>query len=111
MRVKQIFLLFFSNSFFFVYRRSDLEGLCSNGTKTRHGEYRCCLRAVAGHEIWQWAGRFETFTKTNYWAYDACAGEVWTEAGFTLALFQGWVAGSEVLLEQVQLNLAFETSS
>ena len=33
-----------------------------------------------------------------------CAGEVWTEGGFTLALFQGWVVGSEVLLEQVQLN-------
>ena len=36
MRVKQIFLLFFRNSFFFVYRHSDLEGSCSNGTKTRH---------------------------------------------------------------------------
>jgi hypothetical protein len=36
MRVTQIFMLFFRNSFFFVYRHSDLEGLCSNGTKTRH---------------------------------------------------------------------------
>jgi hypothetical protein len=36
-----------------------------------------------------------------------CAGEVWTEDGFTLALFQGWVVGSEVLLEQVQLNFSF----
>ena len=36
MRVTQIFLLFFHNSFFFVYRHSDLEGSCSNGTKTRH---------------------------------------------------------------------------
>jgi len=36
-----------------------------------------------------------------------CAGEVWTEGGFTLALFQGWVLGSEVLLEQVQLNFNF----
>jgi hypothetical protein len=40
-----------SRLFFFLYRHSDLEVLCSNGTKTRHGEYRCCLRAVAGHEI------------------------------------------------------------
>jgi hypothetical protein len=32
----QIFLLFFCDSFFFVYGHSDLEGSCSNGTKTRH---------------------------------------------------------------------------
>jgi hypothetical protein len=51
MRVTQIFLLFFRNSFFLVYRHSDLEVSCSNGTKTRHAESRCCLRAVAGHEI------------------------------------------------------------
>jgi hypothetical protein len=31
-----IFLLFFLNSFFFVYRHSDLDGLCSNGTKIRY---------------------------------------------------------------------------
>jgi len=37
-----------------------------------------------------------------------CAGEVWTEGGFTLTLFQGWVMGSEVLLEQVQLNFNFQ---
>ena len=36
MRVTQIFLLFFRNSFIFAYRHSDLEGSCSNGTKTRH---------------------------------------------------------------------------
>jgi hypothetical protein len=35
-RVTQIFLLFFCNSFFFVYRHSDLEGSCLNGTKSRH---------------------------------------------------------------------------
>jgi len=92
--------------FFFVYWHPDLEVSCSNGTKTRHGESRCCLRAVAGHEIWHWAGRFETFTEGNCWAYDACAGEVWTESGFTLAFFQGWVVESEVLLEQVQLNFS-----
>jgi len=148
-----------SRFFFFVYRHSDLEVSCSNGTKTRDGESRCCLRAVAGHEIWHWVGRcetfhsfsslttgpkplpkralhivrsrassfkwehpllsvrssnsflrllpclpvtsippciFETFTERNCWAYDACAGEVWSEGGFTLALFQGWVVGSEV---------------
>jgi hypothetical protein len=65
------------------------------------------LRAVPGHEIWHWAARFETFTERNCWAYDACAGEVWTEGGFTLALFQGWSIGSEELLEQVQLNFSF----
>jgi hypothetical protein len=106
MRVTQIFLSFFCNSFFFVYRHSDLEGSCSNETITRHGESRCCLRAVAGHEMWHWAGRFETFTERNCWAYDACAEEVWTEGSFTLALFQGRGMGSEVLLEQVQLNLS-----
>jgi len=36
-----------------------------------------------------------------------CAGEVWTEGGFTLALFQGWGMGGEELLEQVQLNFSF----
>jgi len=36
MQVMQIFLLFFHNSFFFVYQHSDLEVSCSNGTKTRH---------------------------------------------------------------------------
>jgi len=36
MRVTQIFLLFFRNSFFFVYRHSVLEGSCSNWTKTMH---------------------------------------------------------------------------
>jgi hypothetical protein len=107
MRVTQIFLLFFRNSYFFAYRHSDLEVLSSNATKTRHGESRCCLRAVPGHEIWHWATRFETFTERNCWAYDACAGEVWTEGDFTLALFQGWGIGSEVLLEQVQLNFSF----
>ena len=96
-----------SKLFFFVYRHSDLEVSCSNGTKTRHGESRCCLRAVAGHGIWHWVGRSETFTERNCWAYDACAGEAWTEGGFTLALFQGWVVGSEVLLEQAQLNFSF----
>jgi len=35
-----------------------------------------------------------------------CAGEVWTEGVFTLALFQGWDLGSEVLLEPVQLNFS-----
>jgi len=40
-------------------------------------------------------------------SYDACAGEVWTEGGFTLTMFQGWGVGSEVLLEQVQLNISF----
>ena len=49
----------------------------------------------------------EIFTERNCLAYDACAGEDWTEGGFSLPLFQGWVMGSEVLLEQVQLNFSF----
>jgi len=39
--------------------------------------------------------------------YGARAGEVWTDDGFTLALFQGWGVGSEVLLEQVQHDFSF----
>jgi hypothetical protein len=103
----QKFLLFFRNSFFFVYRHSHLEVSCSNGTKTRHDKSRCRLRAVAGDEIWHWAARFETLTERNCWAYDACAVVLWTEGVFTLALFQGWGMGSEELLEQVQLNFSF----
>jgi hypothetical protein len=61
-----------------------------------------------GQEIWYWAAQFETFTERNYWAYDACAEEVWTEGGFILPMFQGWGVGSEVLLEQVQLNFSFQ---
>jgi hypothetical protein len=37
-----------------------------------------------------------------------CPGEVWTEGGFTLALFHGWGMGSELLLEQVQINFSFQ---
>jgi len=51
-----------------------------------------------GQEIWHWAARFETFMEKNCGAYDVCAGEVWTEGGFTLALFQGWGGRSELLL-------------
>ena len=43
----------------------------------------------------------------NCWAYDACAGEVWTEGGFTLALFRGLDVGSEVMLEEVQHDFSF----
>jgi len=42
MQVTQIFLLFFRNSFCFVYKLSDLEGSCSNGTKTRHLNLVAC---------------------------------------------------------------------
>jgi hypothetical protein len=34
-------------------------------------------------------------------------GGIWTEGGFTLALFQGRGGGSEALLEQVQVNCSF----
>jgi hypothetical protein len=30
------------------------------------------------------------------------------EGGFSLALFKGWGVGSEVLLEQMQLNFSFQ---
>jgi hypothetical protein len=36
MRVTHIFLLFFRNSFFFVYRHSDFVCTFSSGSKTRH---------------------------------------------------------------------------
>jgi hypothetical protein len=42
MQVTQIFLLFFRNSFFIVYRHSGLEDSCSNGTKTRHVNLVAC---------------------------------------------------------------------
>jgi len=35
---------------------------------------------------------------------------VWTEGGFSLALFQGWGVRSEVLLEQMQLILSFRNN-
>ena len=59
------------------------------------------LRTIAGHEIWHRAAWFETFAERSFWAYVACAGEVLTECGFTLALFQECGVASEVLLEQV----------
>jgi hypothetical protein len=34
-------------------------------------------------------------------------GRIWTEGGFTHALFQGRDGGSDVLLEQMQLNFSF----
>jgi len=43
----------------------------------------------------------------NCLVYDEGDGEVWTEGGFTLVLFQGWDLGREALLEQVQLNFSF----
>jgi hypothetical protein len=35
-----------------------------------------------------------------------CLGRIWTEGGFTLVLLQGWGVGSEVLLEQMKLNVS-----
>jgi len=57
MPVTQIFVLFFPNSFFFVYRHSYLEGSCSNGTKTRHvnlvacGPYRVTRSDTGLHDL------------------------------------------------------------
>ena len=100
-----------SRFFFFVYRHSDLEVSCLNGTKTRHGESHCCLWAVAGHELWHWVGRFETFTERNCWAYDVCAGEVWTEGAFTPPCFRGGLWGVKYCWNRCSSILAFETSS
>ena len=36
-----------------------------------------------------------------------CLGGIWTEGGFTHALFQRWGGGNEVLLEQLQINFSF----
>jgi hypothetical protein len=36
-----------------------------------------------------------------------CLGGIWTEGGLILTLVQGKGEGSEVLLEQVHLNLSF----
>ena len=36
-----------------------------------------------------------------------CWGGIWTQGGFTFALFQGWDGWSEVLVEQVQLNFSY----
>ena len=36
-----------------------------------------------------------------------CGGEVWTEGGFSIALFREWGVRTEVLLGQVQLNFSF----
>ena len=44
----------------------------------------------------------------NCLVYDVCTGEIWTEGGFTLALFQGCDVGTEVLLENMQLNFNFQ---
>jgi hypothetical protein len=58
MRVTQIFLLFFRNSFFFVYRHSDLECSCLNVTKTRHvnlvvvcGAYQVTRSDIGPHDL------------------------------------------------------------
>jgi hypothetical protein len=42
--------------------------------------------------------------------YDASAGEVWTDGGLIFVLFQGWGVGSEILLEQMQLNGSFQNN-
>jgi hypothetical protein len=56
MRVTQIFMLFFLNSFFFVIL--ILEGLCSSGTETRHvnlrvayGPYRVTRSDTGQHDL------------------------------------------------------------
>ena len=54
MRVTQIVPVLFRNSFFFVYRHSDLEVSCSNGTKTRHvnlGEGGFTLTLYQGWDV------------------------------------------------------------
>jgi len=69
MRVTQLFLLFIRNSFFFVYRHSDLEGSCSNGTKTMHVNLvvACGSRDLTlGCMIWNMYGK-ELFSVWCVW--------------------------------------------
>ena len=70
MRVTQIFPLFFRICYFFVYRHSDLEGLCSNGTKIRHvnlvvtcGPYRVTRSDIGLHDL-------KHLRKGNSWFLD-----------------------------------------
>jgi hypothetical protein len=54
MRVTQIFLLFFPNSFFFAYRHFDLEGSCSNGhvnLVVACGPYRVTRSDIGLHDF------------------------------------------------------------
>ena len=105
MQVMQIYLLFFHNSFCFVYRYSDLEGLCWNGTKTRH------VNLVV-------ACRLKWITRSDNGLHDLkhlqkgtveCRMRVLRRSGLRVVslspCFTG--GGSEVLLEQVQLNFSF----
>jgi hypothetical protein len=55
-----------------------------------------------------WTGwKFWNIYENDSWAYVPCSREVWTEGGFTHALFQGWGVGSE-LLEQMQITFSFQ---
>jgi len=101
----QIFLLFFRNSFFFVYRHSDLQGSCLNGTKTRHvnlvacGPWRVTRSDTGLHDLkHSWKGNVERMT---------CALD---RSGLMVVslspCFRDGALGGEVLMEQVQLNFS-----
>jgi len=106
MRVTQIFLLFFRNSLFFASRHSDLEGYFSNGTKTRNvnlvafGPQRVTRSDIGLHDLKHiWKGIFERMILV--------LGRSGLRMVSLSPFFQGWSVGSEVLLEQVQLNFSF----
>jgi hypothetical protein len=88
--VTQIFLLFFRNSFFFVYRHSDLEGSCSNGTKTRHVNLvvACGLKRVTRSDI-----GLHDLKHLRKGTVEHTMRVLGRSGGYTLALFQGWGVG------------------
>ena len=103
----QIFLLFFRNSFFYVYRHSDLESSCSNGTKTRYvslvvacGPERVTRSDIGLHDLKHLRkGIFERLIRV--------LGRSGRRVVSIWPCFRGWGVGSEILLEQVQLNFSF----
>ena len=108
MRVAQMFLLFSYNSFFFVYRHSDIERSYSNWSSTRHVNLvGACGPLRDTKSLWHSAAWFETFTERNCWAYDGCAWKVsgWTEAGFPLVVFRG--RGGEYCWNRRSSNFSF----
>jgi hypothetical protein len=111
MRTTQIFQLFFPYLFFHCLPTFWFRGFLFESGLNQACESRWCLRAVACHEIWYWAARFETFTERN-WAYDGCA---WKVSGPRVVLlspcFRGGVGRVKHCWSRCSSISAFETSS
>ena len=93
MWVTQIFLLCFRNSFFSLFTDFWFRGSSFEWDLNRACESRWCLRAVAGHEVWHWAARFETFTERNCWVWWVCLVGFWAEVVLLSPSFRGGVWG------------------